>query len=466
MPTGRVGWNQFSPLDYKNSTHQFIVWQGMLLLKNNPLYADVHEWMYRYWAQIGRGLWDADFLNPWYNGGTTKTDPRPMHNPGFQSHFYDPYTGTNLLGNANMTAFTYTMETATKGGKLFEQLNEDTAKNNGVDTYAAPAFYNLGLALHYFTDLSQPCHAHNFGALNWPQKMHSAIEVSAQEFIKTYKFDFTCKDSDKCFDYNGMLSELIDYVAKESVKTFEYPLGDEGKCSMFALAEDREYGQYSVRTKDQYSLGGTCFGPAGVVESCSSVYSPISYSKLKDCWMGLGHENPGRSIAFKKIIEPLLIKQIVFGAQQTARFILIWFNQYGNEKVKFKGPVKVDPNPYFPALDNPPSTCLMDSHCYWDRRINGCNCTFDNCDKSACKLIPGSFAKGLGENYGKCMCDNSASSVCKMNDQCDNTFKATGNPEMPFKKDDYINQCNSIAAGVSSNSCKFNSSSGKCECNL
>lgn len=456
----KEGWNQYAPLDYKNSTHQFIAWNAMQLLKKGG-YEDVYEWLFRYWNQIGRGLWDGDFLNPWYNGGTTKSVPHPLYNDGFKSHFYDPYTGTNLLGEVTMTASSYTMLGAYNAGYYFNKIT----KQEDVSKYAASAFYDLGIGLHYFTDLSQPCHSHNFGALNWPQAFHTFIEVTAQNFIKEYDFDFTCKPNDKCFDI-APLENIINYQAEEAVKVYEFPYGTNGDCKYFALAEDTAYGPYSIRKKDEYSIAGTCFGPGGSVETCSSWYSPLSYSYLRSCWKQMTGKDPGSSISAKDAIIPMIIKQITSGVQQTARFMLSWFYEYGKNKCKVAGPnITIFPDKNFPSLDNPPSSCQMDSHCYWDRRIDDCNCTFPGCDKSKCKALPGSIVKGYGnERYGTCVCTDTEQKTCSSDYQCSRAFKPTGQADKPWLNPDYLDQCQSYASEVTSTGCKYNASKEACEC--
>jgi phospholipase C len=89
-----------------------------------------------------RPLYDADF-KPAYNNPV-------LGQPTYKSHFYDPDTGKNWLGDTDPTA-------VTQGTRYF---------NAAVQAYQAgdlaTAGYNLGLALHYFTDLTQPMHAANF----------------------------------------------------------------------------------------------------------------------------------------------------------------------------------------------------------------------------------------------------------------------------------------------------------------
>jgi phospholipase C len=90
-----------------------------------------------------RGLWDAD-KNTRYN------DPLLDMLPTWRSHFYDPDTCTNWMGQTTPTA-------VTQGSAFYQQAQ--SAYQHGK---LAEAGHHLGLALHYLTDLTQPMHAANF----------------------------------------------------------------------------------------------------------------------------------------------------------------------------------------------------------------------------------------------------------------------------------------------------------------
>lgn len=48
------------------------------------------------------------------------------------------------------------------------------------------AFYKLGLAIHYYTDISQPMHANNFTAISYPPGYHCAYE----NYVDTIKHNY------------------------------------------------------------------------------------------------------------------------------------------------------------------------------------------------------------------------------------------------------------------------------------
>lgn len=118
---------------------------------------------------LHKGLSDADYKNPYNDGGA--------HEGAWRSHFYDPYTKKNYRGETDRTAFT-------EGTKYYRR-----SLIPGLDTGSMG--YNLGLALHYYTDLTQPCHASNFAEFygrnypNWKSltKIHTFIEKIGDEIV-------------------------------------------------------------------------------------------------------------------------------------------------------------------------------------------------------------------------------------------------------------------------------------------
>ena len=109
-------------------------------------------------AQLHQGIWDADFESPWKDYG-------------WAYHFYDPDKGTSYLPcilypeTCHQTARVW-------GAKCF---------NASLDAYKgrdfATAVYQLGLSLHYLTDVGQPMHAANFTNLSNRMGYHHAFEA-------------------------------------------------------------------------------------------------------------------------------------------------------------------------------------------------------------------------------------------------------------------------------------------------
>jgi hypothetical protein len=111
------------------------------------------------WRQ---GLYDADFLDAYNNAST------------WVSHFYDPGTGTNYLGTTYPTA---------RDSAATRLTNARTAWASGN---LALGCYQLGLALHYMTDTTQPMHAANFSALSKPVYLHGNAETRAMPIQGAY----------------------------------------------------------------------------------------------------------------------------------------------------------------------------------------------------------------------------------------------------------------------------------------
>lgn len=115
-----------------------------------------------------RGLKDADYENPYNDGG--------KYQGAWRSHFFDPVTRQNYRWQTDRTALTE--------GLKYYQISITSSE-------PTTAGYNLGLALHYFTDLTQPCHAANFAeifAQDYPNpgsltKVHSFLEEVGDELM-------------------------------------------------------------------------------------------------------------------------------------------------------------------------------------------------------------------------------------------------------------------------------------------
>ena len=161
--------------DETKSTHLWIVNRAAQLAGNDPDYGtQLLELFPPGKGQIGQpfhdrlcqGIYDADFV---YNdpvilgGGTVKI-------PTWKSHFYDPDSGKNYFGETDPTAFT--------AGRYFFSA----ARESFLGANLGQAGYELGLSLHYLTDLTQPMHASNFTALSSRLPgYHGAFELYAME---------------------------------------------------------------------------------------------------------------------------------------------------------------------------------------------------------------------------------------------------------------------------------------------
>ncbi len=137
-------------------------------------------------AAIFNGLYDADYKGEY-------TDSIGII-PTWKSHFFDPTTGKNWWGDIAPTALTQAIMFAYKSLSYCAMIEDGRDKHGKSDEQLAEwydkAGYALGLALHYFTDLSQPMHAANF--INWPLSndwRHSGFESLAELVGAKYQLD-------------------------------------------------------------------------------------------------------------------------------------------------------------------------------------------------------------------------------------------------------------------------------------
>ena len=201
------------PFDAAKSTHLFIVKmaakvaskQGKVgkkfydIFRPDQVHGDVfHE-------AVCQGVYDADYL-PQYNN---PANDGKLIQPTYKSHFYDPDTGKNWLGDTDPTALTM-------GHKLC--LDSLYAYHRG-DMRAAG--YALGLSLHYLTDLGQPMHAANFTWLGPPMGWHSKFE---EEIVLRHQSDHVF-DNDPYQPYQPYLGTFPDdyfiELAKRAKKMFQ-----------------------------------------------------------------------------------------------------------------------------------------------------------------------------------------------------------------------------------------------------
>jgi hypothetical protein len=176
-------WDAESVNDETQSTHLWIVNRAIDLLRAQGADANAAgavAWLNRAdclpsWHQ---GLLDADFKAA-YNDGRSdlpigaSTVQIALAGTTWASHFWDPDTNENYEGQTSPTGRT----------RITDQLaNFHAAQASNVPS----ACYALGLALHYFTDLTQPMHASNYTAKDWPLELHSNWESYAMQKQAAY----------------------------------------------------------------------------------------------------------------------------------------------------------------------------------------------------------------------------------------------------------------------------------------
>lgn len=195
------------------STHLWIVNRGIELLARHAATDPIAERTVAIMndsacrAEWQQGLLDADFKAAYNNGDRDlPLNPSDLQvarsGATWESHFYDPDTGKNYKGDASRTAFT---ESKAHIGFAFE---------NHLESHTRTACYELGLALHYFTDITQPMHTVNFTALSRPAKLHSNIEGYSMEIQTRYPL------ADWSGPPSGTVEDFIVQTAKGSKPLF------------------------------------------------------------------------------------------------------------------------------------------------------------------------------------------------------------------------------------------------------
>ncbi len=166
-------WDAESVFDESKSTHLYIVNRAAQLASScanatlgtwignqlQPMAVPPSAGTFR--AQMCQGLLDADFKAPYNN-------PNFVGQATYKSHFYDASTGKNYMGETSPTALS--------NGTLYFNASVAAMRQSPPDL--GRAGYLLGLALHYFTDLTQPMHAGNYTYLSSsPWGYHTDFEA-------------------------------------------------------------------------------------------------------------------------------------------------------------------------------------------------------------------------------------------------------------------------------------------------
>lgn len=165
--------------------------------------------------KIAEGLKGADEWDDW----------KPTHPiwASYYYHFYNPRTGTSFPWPASW----YPHNAVSKGGETF-----DTSVRHYREGRHDQAFIDLGLSLHYLTDLCQPMHAANF--INDPLDVdwrHSGYESYAEDFVKNRNFfrqpgGYPPIRRDEIEDTSPSARAWLTGVAWQSLGTWENGLRD------------------------------------------------------------------------------------------------------------------------------------------------------------------------------------------------------------------------------------------------
>jgi hypothetical protein len=207
-------------VQWRGNTHLFVVRQALALLgrsadadakkvaalMNQP--ACQAEWE--------TGLWDAD--DP--NGKLVETysTARGTHffNAGGKDFFgkptkiitYDAVVAgeQHKYGDAKSHAHQHLHLGADEQSTASALASDPTCKTGPGKTAA----HELGLALHYLTDMTQPMHSSSYSALQHPLSLHAVWE----EYVPTIQANYATKATDK---WDGKLKGLAPDAAFEAV---------------------------------------------------------------------------------------------------------------------------------------------------------------------------------------------------------------------------------------------------------
>ncbi len=162
-------WEAASYTDENLSTHLFVVNRAVGLLEHSMSDSRARS--------IGRLLNVPTCRQRWQEG-LLEADTNANYNNSWtwKSHFFDPESGKNY--SLNDVVFPgRSLPTARTAAAT--HVAQATARFRQGDI--GQGCYELGLAMHYFTDLTQPMHAANFSALDVPKYLHSNYESYAQD---------------------------------------------------------------------------------------------------------------------------------------------------------------------------------------------------------------------------------------------------------------------------------------------
>jgi hypothetical protein len=123
-------------------------------------------------------LWSLDGFRKTLLSGLEDADGKPPYNQGiFLWHFYDPDSGETFLPGNYFNARTAGTYYCYLSAAAASEIREHRRTGRPVpETLMHTCAYNLGLSLHFLTDLTQPMHAANFTNVSLPVAAHHAFE--------------------------------------------------------------------------------------------------------------------------------------------------------------------------------------------------------------------------------------------------------------------------------------------------
>jgi hypothetical protein len=267
-------WEADSVIDERGSTHLFVVQNAIKILAHEADSPEARQLLVQLEEpecafQWKLGLHDADFRAT-FNGGRTDITVASTifdimrERPTWETHFYNPETGLNYKGNTR-TALSETMK------ELSSVKNIAGSKPERFD-----ACYSLGLALHYFTDITQPMHAANFTALSHPLKLHSNLEARAIKIQSSY-IATTWSKKPRTESGDEFVSDFFKQTAHESKAKFQ-----ETHAAVMD-AYDRSHGSNETKcaTRDRLPLFDVCACWQGDAAVDASIGDSLRFAQVR-----------------------------------------------------------------------------------------------------------------------------------------------------------------------------------------
>jgi phospholipase C len=270
-----AAWSANSATDETKSTHLWIVNRAIDILSKHTIdvasATNTLAWLNDATCKTNwqNGLLQADYLAPFNAGATDLPVPQEPASTGcccgvdttstvvtniesdlnvfndhstWLTHFYDPTSGFDYDGYAMSSdmpsmatlaaPFLYKVRQVleadgnavpveARGAALYrfdrvvdllEGITVDSDSQNEPSDLRARGCYELGLVMHYTTDITQPMHAANFAANQHPDLLHSNFE----EYARTIQSNFVLSDWGQTPASNAATADVLQQIAMVS----------------------------------------------------------------------------------------------------------------------------------------------------------------------------------------------------------------------------------------------------------
>jgi len=195
-PAGLLAWDSKESATLMD-THKMIAEQGVLILQND-LAADADPEFVANLQILYENLYDI-------RRGAVWPDFNPNEYDLYQDHFYDPDTGENFTNG-------YIPDTAESQTRLHVAIAVHKWKNGD---YSGSAF-ELGTAMHFFADISEPHHASN--QTGGEGTAHTEFEQWVELGYDTYKISGSGHMTDSAYymDTVNNFTYITDFITDQA----------------------------------------------------------------------------------------------------------------------------------------------------------------------------------------------------------------------------------------------------------